>query len=307
MNDVQREELKHICPSILFDVDMGSYSTFKTGGAAEAVVDVYSKKELKNIFSWFQNNKSTWKMLGGGSNILIASKQFKGVFIRLKGDFSLIEEVECQEDFRCLEVGGGTSLAKTVSYCVDNSLTGLEWAVGIPGSVGGAVRMNAGAWGTAMADCLVSVTLANNNGDIFECLAEDIDFRYRKTVFKGESEGARYGVINAVIKLSAGKYEIIKEQCRSLGRQRKGKQPAGVASAGSFFKNPEGHPAGRLIEKAGLKGITHGGAKVSEVHANFIINTGGATPDDILKLMKLVQDKVYKDSGVFLEPEVHII
>jgi UDP-N-acetylmuramate dehydrogenase len=195
-----------------------------------------------------------------------------------------------------VRVGAGCSMAALVSWCTDNGLTGLEFMAGIPGTVGGAIRMNAGAFGHAISEVLQGVQWTNDQGEMLGAARDDIIFSYRHSLFPGEPCGKML-ITRAGFLLQRAERELVAARCREVIEQR---------SAGSFFKNPAGDFAGRLIEQAGLKGLTFGKAMVSPRHANFIVNTGGAVPSDIIGLMQEIRRKVLQHSGVLLEPEVHI-
>jgi len=291
---------------ILWDRPMSQYSTLKVGGPAEAIISVTNIEDLKRLIQWLRENDISWWIIGRGSNILVPDHGLPGVAIVLEGEFVSIEKLGNQpgqkEKSTSLRIGGGCLLAKLVLDCTANSLSGLEFAVGIPGSIGGAVVMNAGAWGYEIGNLLDSVTLLDNHGEVFTEQGKNLGFTYR-----GWGVEPNTVVLYATIILTIGSKEEIKAACRRYQELRKKKQPLTEPSAGSFFKNPPKMSAGSLIDQAGLKGHSIGGAKISGKHANFIINTGNASATDILDLMRLVQDTVYKRFGVRLEPEVRIL
>jgi UDP-N-acetylmuramate dehydrogenase len=206
-----------------------------------------------------------------------------------------------------VRVPAGCSLAAVVGWCTRNALAGLSFMAGIPGSIGGAVRMNAGAFGHSIGERIESVRCVSPQGQVREIPRTEISFAYRTTRFPGEEGGDKAVITAVLLNLTPGEHEQIAEHCRCIIGQRRRKQPRGVASAGSFFKNPAGDFAGRLIENAGLKGLAQGKAMVSPQHANFIVNTGGADPEDIVLLMEKVRHAVWQQSGVLLEPEVRIL
>ena len=291
---------------IFWNRPMAQYSTFKVGGPAEAIIPVLSVEDLQRLICWLQENSISWRIVGRGSNILVPDQGLPGVTILLEGDFAAIERLaspaDLQEGEKLIRVGGGCPLAKIVRFCTANGLSGLEFAIGIPGSIGGAVVMNAGAWGSEIGRLVLSATLMNGHGEVQTLKGENLGFTYR-----GWGIPPRTILLSATLLLNAGDSEEIKAACNRFQEQRKKNQPVAEASAGSFFKNPPAMSAGRLIDMAGLKGHAVGGAKISEKHANFIINTGTASARDILDLMRLVQDTVYARFGIRLEPEVHIL
>jgi len=304
MDNRQRGELAALCRSVRWDVDMAAYSTFRTGGTVEAMVEAGSTEQLALLLRWLHREHIPWHVVGGGSNILVTSRYHQGVFIRLRGavEESAMESVGAD---RRVHVHAGCSLAALLGWCVRNDLGGLGFLAGIPGSVGGAIRMNAGAFGHAIGEVLVAIHCLNERGETVTVAREEAVFAYRATRLPGEPE-VRLLITGGVLGLQPADGREVAAQCREIVEQRRRKQPQGVGSAGSFFKNPEGDFAGRLIEQAGLKGLTRGKAMGSPPHAKFIVNTGGAVPEDILDLMDEVRRKVLQHSGVLLEPEVHI-
>jgi UDP-N-acetylmuramate dehydrogenase len=292
---------------IFWDKPMAQYSTFKVGGPAEAIISVANIEDLRRLLCWLLENNVTWRIIGRGSNILVPDAGLNGVTILLEGDFNTIEklgETTAQRDEqKCLiRAGGGCLLLKLVNYCTTHGLSGLEFAVGIPGSIGGAVVMNAGAWGSEIGDIIDSYTLMDHSGKVFMQKGKKLDFTYR-----GWNMAPDILLLSATFALTPGNRESIKAACKRFQELRKKNQPVAEPSAGSFFKNPPEGSAGRLIDEAGLKGFSVGGAKISEKHANFIVNTGGATAADILNLMRVIQEKVFTRFGIRLEPEVHIL
>ena len=288
---------------------MASHSTFRAGGVVEAMAEPADSGQLAAVVRWLHREGVAWRAIGGGSNILVASRYHEGVFIRLRGSVRDL----CPEPVSAggrqgsqVTVEAGCSLAAFVSWCAGRGLTGLEFMAGIPGSVGGAIRMNAGAFARAIGEALHSVTCLSAQGEFREMARDEIAFAYRSTRLPGEP-GERWLICRGVFVLQQADQQELTARCRDIVACRREKQPAGVGSAGSFFKNPEGDFAGRLIEQAGLKGLSRGKAMVSPKHANFIVNTGGAEPEDIIALMQEVRERVFTHSGVHLEPEVHIL
>lgn len=307
MTDRQRKELAQLVKQVEWDVDMGLHSTFRTGGRADALVGVETVAELCGVLAWATAEGVKNHVLGGGSNILVVGPRFTGMFIQLTGalaQLSLADAAQPQQT--ALHCGAGCRLGQVVAFCIQHALTGMEWAIGIPGTLGGAVRMNAGAHGQEIADVVGRVELVSREGELLTFAAEDIIFGYRSSTFPGEAERGGYIYTGTVLWLVPGPVEQIQAKCRQYSRWRRAHQPGGAGTAGSFFKNPLGESAGRLIEAAGLKGFCRGGAQVSPQHANFIVNTGSAEPRDILELKDIVQQKVQAETGIWLEPEVHI-
>jgi UDP-N-acetylmuramate dehydrogenase len=292
---------------ILWDSPMSQFSTLKVGGPAEAVISVDSIEELSSLLQWLNGNDISWWVIGRGSNILVPDHGLAGVIIMLEGKFRSIEKVtqfvSTANDGKIhIRAGGGCSLVKLVSYCTQQSLSGLEFGIGIPGSVGGAIVMNAGAWGFEIGSLVHSVVVMDHEGNLATEKGQCLGFSYRHW-----SMPLNTILLSATFVLTHGDKEKIKTACRNFQDLRLKNQPVAEPSAGSFFKNPPGDSAGRLIEESGLKGYSIGGAKISEKHANFIINTGNASATDIFKLIHVIQQEVHKHFGIKLEPEVHIL
>ncbi|CAK8715184.1 UDP-N-acetylmuramate dehydrogenase [Candidatus Electrothrix aarhusensis] len=320
MNKQQRESLAKLTknwPSAMqFDVSMTSYSSLRAGGRAAGLIDIHTLPELQDFLVCLHEQQLVFRVIGRGSNILVTDKGFPGVMIQLKGELEQVCPVEAEKvegGELLVKAGGGCSLGKFLSWCTKQGLSGLEFMTGIPGSVGGAVRMNAGALGGEIGDRLHSLECVDACGSVIQVPRAELRLSYRKVEFIGRIGRDRERDIDALVVASArfrlipGVQEEIRSCCTGFLARRKGKQPTGVASAGSFFKNPTGDAAGRLIEAAGLKGHCCGEAMVSPVHANFIVNTGKSTATDILTLMQQVQETVFQKFAVRLEPEVEII
>ena len=293
---------------VQWDVDMADYSTLRAGGAAAALIDVQDLDELRDLLGRLQVLDVRFRVIGRGSNILVSEQGYSGVIIRLQGRLNevTLQAGEKEPESRVVvRAGAGCPMAAFVSWCTRHGLSGLEFMTGIPGSLGGAVRMNAGAWGHEIGEGLREIELVDYSGRLHRVPVSELTLSYRKVALK-EGELDRMVITSAVFTLRPGRKEQIRERCNEFIERRRGKQPAGVASAGSFFKNPQGDSAGRLIEAAGLKGTRCGQAMVSPVHANFIVNTGNATAADIVGLMQHIQEIVFQQFGVRLEPEVQI-
>jgi len=292
-----------------WDVDMGSYCTLRAGGRTEALIQVESRTELDRLLPWLDDQEIKWRVIGRGSNILVSDKGFHGVLMILRGDLCSITCLGSGSDFQgpaLVRAGAGCSMARLVAWCSRKGLAGLEFMSGIPGSIGGAVRMNAGAWGGVVGDLLDFVEFVDRDGRRHEVRAADLDFFYRE--MRPRKSFLKDAVIVAAgFILTPGDSTEIERKCREIVGKRRAKHLTAAASAGSFFKNPANDSAGRLIEAAGLKGFSKGDAMVSHDHANFIVNTGRASADDITALMREVQQRVFRHSGVLLEPEVHFL
>ena len=272
---------------------MSRHTTFKIGGNAEVFVSIYSTEELIFVIKSANEFRVPYFVLGAGSNLLVSDNGIEGAVIKLCG-----EDIKTDGDeITCL---ASVKLSKVCVSALENSLTGLEFAYGIPGSVGGAVFMNAGAYGGEMSQVVKSAECVDNLGNIKTVSAEDMKFGYRTSVFKNSS----FVITKVTFKLNKGETNEIKSKMSDLLNRRKEKQPLEYPSAGSTFKRPEGYFAGTLIEKNNLKGVSCGGAQVSGKHAGFVIHTGNATAKDVKNLIKKIQDTVYKNDGVHLETEV---
>ena len=274
---------------------MSAHTTFKIGGAADIMITVQSIDELKTALSACKDGDVPFMILGNGSNLLVSDDGIEGAVILLDGDFKAITV-----DGETITAGAGAKLSKLCTVALDEELSGLEFAYGIPGSVGGAMYMNAGAYGGEMKDVALSVTALTADGEVKEYSLEELNLGYRTSIFKTNGEI----ILFSKYQLHKGERSAIKAQMDDVMNRRKTKQPLEYPSAGSVFKRPEGAFAGTLIEQCGLKGRTVGGAQVSEKHAGFIINVGGATCDDVMNLVKLVQDVVKTETGYFLEREI---
>ncbi len=306
--EVRQEMTNFWSGAITWDVAMAPYSTIQAGGQAEAVITVETTTELSALLNWLTSHRLAWWVIGRGSNILVGDKGFDGVIILLGKSFrSLTWLAGDLEDSRThVRIGGGYSLAALLKRCIEKNLTGLEFAVGIPGSIGGAVCMNAGAWGKSIGELITQITTVDRNGGVHEIAGDQLCFSYRQ--MKYLEDNLDDSVITSVcLAFEQGDQRTIKATCAEYLNKRKAKQPLGKPNVGSFFKNPAGDYAGRLIEAAGLKGLKCGAAMISHEHANFIINTGNASAKDITELASLVQDRVYQFAGIHLEAEVRII
>jgi UDP-N-acetylmuramate dehydrogenase len=306
MDPAIREELSRIVTApVQWDCPLAGYTSFAIGGPAEALAKVRDRRELAALLAFLGRTRVPWRIIGRGTNLLVRDEGFAGVIILLGNGFRQMEFGHCRAGSCMVALGAGCSLAKTAAVCMDRGLTGLEFAGGIPGTVGGAVIMNAGAWGGDMAAVIRTVTVLGPEGERVLC-RDSLDFGYR--CWRDFPEfGGRAVVVAVELELKVDDPQEIRRRHAAMQARRRAGQPPGQGNAGSFFKNPADDAAGRLIEAAGLKGTRVGGAMVSERHANFLVNTGGATAADVLTLMRLVQDKVRQDSGIELEPEVHFL
>ena len=280
---------------VLVQEPMASHTTFRIGGPADYFVMPETVEELAAVLKLCKEEQMPYFILGNGSNLLVGDKGFRGVVIQLYKNFDGI-----QIEGTKVTAKAGAMLIRVAKESGKAGLTGLEFASGIPGTIGGAMVMNAGAYGGEMKDVVTAVTVLTKEGDIKILTGDEMNFRYRGSVV--EDEG--YIVLEAVMELKEGNLEEIQARIDELSIQRKTKQPIEYPSAGSTFKRPEGYFAGKLIQDAELRGYRVGGAQVSEKHCGFVINAGGATAADVMQLMQNVSDKVNAQFGVTLEPEV---
>ena len=283
---------------------MALHTTFRTGGPAAFFASVKTEEELRQTVGACREYQVPYYMLGNGSNLLVGSAGFPGVMIRLDGELKEWRILREEEDGRVLlKAGAGLLLSKIGRAALEEGLTGFEFAAGIPGTLGGAAVMNAGAYGGEMKDVLTEVTVMDEEGEIITLPADKLELGYRTSIIKT----AGYIVLEAKLQLKKGNPEVIRETMKDLTIRRTTKQPLEYPSAGSTFKRPEGYFAGKLIMDSGLAGYQVGGAQVSEKHCGFVINAGGATARDVRTLMDNVRDIVYKKYGVTLEPEVKFL
>jgi UDP-N-acetylmuramate dehydrogenase len=301
-HDGLRQKLQAIWPeSVQWDCSLAPYTTLRVGGPAAALIEPSSLAELELLLQGLGAQGLPWLVIGRGSNILVADEGFAGVVVVLGSRLATIEEIR-EQDHCLVRAAGGCSLPRLVSWCTDRGLSGLEFAAGIPGSIGGAIVMNAGAWGEEISAVLDSFLVVTGGGERLQLQAAEEIFEYRR--WRGRADVV---VASGTFRLVPEDPIAINERCRHFLQMRRERQPLGEASAGSFFKNPPGQAAGRLIEEAGLKGMRIGGARISEFHANFLVNEGGATARDFVELMNLVQERVRRATGISLEPEVQLL
>ena len=279
-----------------YDESMANHTTFKIGGNAPLYIEVNKPSQLSQIVKLCKEENVEYFILGNGSNLLVSDKGVDYVVICLKGDFKNISLL----DNNTLYCGAGASLASLCREAEKNGLSGLEFAWGIPGTVGGAAYMNAGAYGGEMKDVVYSVHHIDKDGNLGTIKSSDLNFSYRHSIYKENG----YIIIGITVKLKLDNKNEIRNKMDDFMDRRKSKQPLEYPSAGSVFKRPEGNYAGTLIEQCGLKGKTIGGAQVSEKHAGFIINIGGATCNDVQQLIELIQSTVKDKTGYILEREI---
>lgn len=284
--------------NIKVDEPMKKHISFKVGGPADFLVKPKTEEELRNVIEFAKKENVPFIVIGNGSNLLVKDGGIRGIVIELSDNFNNYEI-----DGNIIKAQSGALLAIIGRNAMKNSLTGFEFAAGIPGTLGGALAMNAGAYGGEMKQVVKTVRLMDRDGNIFELSNEEMKFEYRRSLLTTKD----YIVLSAVIELQPGNVEEIKEIMADYSNRRSTKQPLNFPSAGSTFKRPEGHFAAKLIDDCGLRGLNLRGAQVSDKHCGFVINSGGAAAKDILDLMFIVKSTVNAKFGIMLEEEVKIL
>ena len=281
------------------DVPMAQYTSFRAGGKARMMVVPADAEQLRAVLGVLAGSGVEYMVLGNGTNILVKDSGYDGVIVKIGSGFDYVRQEGCR-----LVCGSGTRMSVAAKAALEGGLSGFEFASGIPGFTGGAVFMNAGAYGGEMKDILRRAKIVSKDGSReFYMTADELEMGYRHTKLHDTGDI----VTEVEFVLEEGNRTQIKAKMSELMEKRNSKQPVNFPSAGSFFKRPEGYFAGKLIQDAGLKGLSVGGAQVSELHSGFIINRGGATATDILQLMEMIQARVFDEFGVRLETEVRII
>ena len=283
---------------LLLEEPMAKHTSFRIGGPADVLAQPGNEAELAELLKRAADHAVPVTLVGNGSNLLVRDKGIRGLVIKLSNLFSSITVAG-----NVLTFGSGISLAMASKKAASLSLSGLEFAVGIPGTIGGAVYMNAGAYDGEMAKVVTSVQVMDRQGQSSQLKADELDFSYRHTALQNSG----LIVTSVTVSLQPDEAESIKAKMDDFSQRRIAKQPLELPSAGSMFKRPVGYFAGTLIEQTGLKGYTVGGAQVSTKHAGFVVNVGGATAKDVLQLIRDVQDRVLAVQGVQLEPEVLVL
>lgn len=283
---------------VLYEAPLSNYTTWKIGGPADVLIVPESKEQLVAAIRLLSKHRISWMNLGRGSNMLVSDKGIRGVVIKPGGELDFV-----RIDGTKVTAGAGYSFVKLAVVAGKEGLTGLEFARGIPGTVGGAVYMNAGAHGSDVSRIFKSADIVLETGELVTYERDDMKFSYRHSILQ-EQKGT---VVEATFELAEGDSKEISEATTAYMDRRRRTQPVQSACAGSVFRNPPNDFAARLIQEAGLKGYRYGGAQVSEVHANFIVNAGQATAEDVLALMSHIQSTVSERFGVSLVPEVLVV
>ena len=295
---IDREKIIEIASSVKFDEPMKLHTTFKIGGPADVFVEAQNTDEIIALIEYCKQNSIPYMIIGNGSNMLVGDRGIRGVVIQIGKAMNNITI-----DKETVTAQAGVLMSTLANAILKAELSGFETLSGIPGTLGGGIYMNAGAYGGELKDVIDTVTYIDESGEIITKPNEELDLSYRHSMF----ETGEYVILSAVLKLKKGSYEEIKAAMQDYNKRRSDKQPISMPSAGSTFKRPEGYFAGKLIQDSGLMGYSIGGAQVSEKHAGFVVNKGGATAADVLALIKHIQDTVEEKFGVCLEPEVRLI
>ncbi len=283
---------------IMINEPMKNHTSFKIGGPADVLLTPHSCEQISGIVKLCLNQGTPYYIIGNGSNLLVSDKGIRGVVIKL---YKNISKIKVEDDI--IECECGALLSKISNVALESGLSGVEFAAGIPGTVGGATAMNAGAYDGEMKNVVFETKYIDETGNICTVIGNGHEFGYRSSIF----HGTKKIVIASKLKLDYFDKQKIKEKMEDYNRRRKDKQPLEMPSAGSVFKRPEGFFAGKLIEDASLKGYKVGGAMVSNKHCGFIVNTGNATAQDVIDLIEHIQIKVQEQCGVFLQTEIRVI
>lgn len=287
-----------LAPTVLFDEPLSKHTTWRIGGPADVFIVPRTMEEVKAVVLAAHTHNIPLFILGRGSNLLVQDGGMRGAVLKLGDELAAVEV-----NGHSLTALAGRSIVSAAHIAIRHGLSGLEFATGIPGTVGGAVTMNAGAHGGEVKDVLARVTAITPDGTITELFPDELGFRYRHSIVREQ----QLTVVQAQFDLQLGDSKQLQEQVRIWSKRRQTTQPLSMPNCGSVFRNPPGDFAARLIESAGLKGLRHGNAMISELHANFIVNVGQARAADVLWLMRCAQETVQQRFGMRLEPEVRIV
>ena len=283
---------------IYINEPMTKHTSFKIGGPAECLIKIQTEEELKAILKFSKEKNIPVTIIGNGSNILVSDEGIKGLVLKIE-----IDKFELDNKLAYLKAGSGVKIGFIAQKCLKHELAGFEFASGIPGTIGGAVRMNAGAHGREMKDIVTAVTYMDRNGQIHKIQNKQAEFEYRNSLFAHKD----YIILEVELKLEKGNAQEIQTKMAEYATYRKEKQPIEYPSAGSTFKRGADFITAKLIDECGLKGYQIGGAQISEKHAGFIINKDNATAEDVIKLMKYTKEQVYNKFGKVIEPEIEIM
>ena len=283
---------------VKYNEPMSKHTTLKVGGNADVLVIPENTEDIVGVLRYAKENGVPVTVIGNGSKLLVLDKGIRGIVIKIGSKFST---VEVEDEY--ITVNAGMTLPRLSIIAKNNSLSGLEFAAGIPGNIGGAIYMNAGAYGSEMSKVIQEVTYIDENLNIKKATNEECNFGYRKSIFRG----TKNVILSAKLKLNVGNMEEIENLMKQNNESRKTKQPLEYPNAGSTFKRPEGYFVGKLIDDLGLKGYTIGDAQISTKHSGFIVNLGNATAKDVLDLINYIKSKVLEENGVKLEEEIIVL
>ena len=300
-HDTLKELRTTLKGKILSQVSLSRYTSLHVGGIADIMIYPATVQELQTVIRYSRKHAIPYCIMGRGTNLLIKDGGIRGIVIKLSRCCNTIKVIETLKSRVSLTAGAGVSLRRLLNFAVKDSLSGLEFLSGIPGSLGGALAMNAGAQGKEMKDITDTITLLTPQAEVIEQNPGELRFTYRNLALPRGTV-----ILKAVLKMKQSTRSILLGRVEKINRWRRRVQPLNLPSAGSVFKNPPGQSAGQLVEQAGLKGFTLGNAQISDKHANFIVNRGGATAQDVLSLMDIMQNRVYQATGIQLEPEICI-
>lgn len=305
LSGIQQSQLKTLVQGkLVFDEPMQRYTTMKVGGAADVLVHPTSIDEVQAILQFAKQEGLPWTVLGRGSNLLVRDSGIRGIVMSL----SELTQISCEAPdgddaaYRVMQVDAGVRLKRLLGYCAEHGLSGVEGLEGVPGTVGGAVVMNAGTPAGCIGDAIIDVTYIEQGARIVTKKVETLKFSYRKNKIPRTAV-----VLSTRLRAHVTDPDAVREKLQQLRDKREAAQPSTQPGVGSVFRNPEGLSAWKLIDDAGLRGVRIGKARISEMHSNWIVNEGGATARDIETLIKLVRDKVKERCGVLLDPEVVIV
>ena len=300
-HDIFKELRTTLKGKILSQVSLSRYTSLHVGGIADIMIYPATVQELQTVIRYSRKHAIPYCIMGRGTNLLVKDGGLRGIVIKLSRCCNTIKVTEIVKSQVTLTAGAGVSLKRLLTFAVNGGLSGLEFLSGIPGSLGGALAMNAGAQGKEMKDITDTITLLTPQAEVIEQNPGELRFTYRNLALPRGTV-----ILKAVLKMKQSTRSILLDRIEKINRWRRRVQPLNLPSAGSVFKNPPGQSAGQLVEQAGLKGFTLGNAQISDKHANFIVNRGGATAHDVLSLMDIMQNRVYKATGIQLEPEICI-
>ena len=306
---MEKEKIEYICNkleekinknNIYINEPMKKHTSFKVGGTADIFIKIHNEEELKEVLTVAKKENVPFFVMGNGSNILVKDNGIRGIVAKIEIDEIKFDK---QDEYYNMKVGAGVRLMTLAQQLLKEEIEGFEFASGIPGSIGGAIMMNAGAYGGEMKDIVLETRYMDDEGNIHTIQNDDHQFEYRNSIFSKK----KWVILDTTLKLKRGNKEEIKAKMEEYAAKRKEKQPLNFPSAGSTFKRVDGYITAKLIDDCGLKGYSVGDAEVSNLHAGFIINKGNATAEDILRLIEHVKEKVYEKFKIEIELEIEVV